>query len=289
MTARPVHTGENGRVATTKREDLAEFLRARRQALDPEQVGLPAGTRRRTVGLRREEVALLAGVSVSWYTWLEQGRPINPSDSVLDALARGLRLSPTERDHLHALAARGRPAAPDEQVAEPPDALVRLVTSFEPAPAYVLGPRWDYLAWNRAQARLFPAIDRLAPADRNLVWVVFARADTRTLIVEWESEARRILSEFRADTTNRRDDPHIRALVDRLLAASPEFADWWPRHDVAGFATRLRRYQHPYAGELVFEYQQLIPAEWPGLRVVCQLSIPGDDSAARLAAWHRVV
>ncbi len=265
-----------------RRADLAEFLRVRRQALDPVLLGLPTG-RRRTPGLRREELAQIAGVSVSWYTWLEQGRPINASTDVLDALARALRLDPVERDHLLALAGhplRG-PVAPGRDTV--PDDLVSVLDRLDPSPAYVLGPRWDLLAWNAAYRRLYPAVEHLAPDDRNLVWVVFARPDARDLIGDWEPEARRILSQFRAESTPYRDDPAVLALVARLQAASDVFAAWWPRHDVAGFESRERRFHHPAAGLLRFRYQQLVPAGEPDLRLVVLLPVPGDDSAERLA------
>ena len=139
----------------TRRDELAAFLRARRDALAPADVGLPAGRARRTKGLRREEIAMLAGVSVTWYTWLEQGRPINASVDVLSALARALQLDDAARQHLLALAAR-ESREPIETVEHAPDALVRLITSMEPAPAYVLGPRWEFLAWNRPQSLLYP-------------------------------------------------------------------------------------------------------------------------------------
>lgn len=270
-----------------RRAHLGEFLRARRAAIAPGDVGLPAGTHRRTPGLRREEIAMLAGVSVTWYTWLEQGRRINASRDVLEALARTLRLDTAEREHLFALAAA--PAtSPGDLPDHAPDALVRLIGSMEPAPAYVLGPRWEFLAWNRAQAQLYPLIDRLDDHRRNLLWVVFAEPHARALMADWPVQAPRIMAEFRAGTAALRDDERVALLVDELTAASVEFAEWWPQQDVAGFRTRVRRYRHPRAGDLVFEYQQLIPSEWPGLRVVCQLPVPGDDSAARLAAWHDV-
>jgi transcriptional regulator with XRE-family HTH domain len=272
---------------SSQREELAAFLRARRNALTPAEVGLPTGRSRRTPGLRREEIAMLAGVSVTWYTWLEQGRRINVSTDVLEALARALRLDDAERQHLLTLAVRA-PAAHADDVADVPDALVRLITSMEPAPAYVLGPRWEFLAWNRPQARLYPVIERLDDVDRNLLWAMFAEPSVRPLLDDWPAQARRILAEFRAGTAALRDDPQVATLVDRLRAASPEFADWWPQLDVAQFQTRLRRYHHPRAGELVFEYQQLTPSEWPSLRVVCQLPLPGDDSAERLAAWREI-
>lgn len=268
------------------RADLADFLRHCRAAVEPTQVGLPGGPRRRAPGLRREEVALLAGVSVTWYTWLEQGRPINASRSVLDALARTLLLDPAQHDHLLALAAGDdtRPPADDPLADDPlPDALVRAIEAFSPHPAYVLGPCWEYLAWNASQARLYPQVEQLDEAQRNLLAIVFTDPAARDLIVDWENEARHMLSQFRADTAAQRSDPVVVALVDRLLGASPEFAAWWPQHDVSSFHTRLRRYRHGLAGELCFEYQQFTPAEWPRYRVVVQLPVPDDDSAARLA------
>jgi transcriptional regulator with XRE-family HTH domain len=265
-----------------RRSDLSEFLRARRGALRPEDVGLEPGTRRRIVGLRREEVAMLAGVSVSWYTWLEQGRPINASIDVLDSLARVLRLDPVEREHLLMLA--GHPArrevSPGRDAAPP--SLVHLLTALAPAPAYVLGPRWDFLAWNEPFARLYPAVTECPPGDRNLVLVIFTEPSARRLIVDWEGEARRVLSQFRAEIVAIADDPAVVSLVARLERESPEFAAWWPRHDVAGFETHRRTFDHPRAGTLVFEQQQLIPAGEPDLRVVVHLPIDGDDSAERL-------
>ena len=276
----------NGEV-DRRRQHLAEFLRARRDALTPADVGLPEGRSRRTKGLRREEVALLAGVSVTWYTWLEQGRPINASVDVLDALARTLQLDEAEHHHLLTLATRpsGEPIA---EIEHAPDALMRLITSMEPAPAYVLGPRWEFLAWNRSQELLYPTIGHLADDDRNLLWVVFAEPTARRLIADWPDQARRILAEFRAGTAELRSDAKVIDLVARLRAASTEFDEWWPQLDVAQFETRVRRYHHGRAGELAFEYQQLTPSEWPGLKVVCQLPLPGDDSAQRLSAWHSI-
>ena len=273
---------------TDHRVDLAEFLRARRDAVTPEQVGLPPGaTRRRTPGLRREEVAMLAGVSLTWYTWLEQGRRINASDDVLSAIGRALKLDEAGIEHLLALAQPT--AAPIEAPREAPTALVRLIESLDPAPAYVLGPRWEFLAWNAAQARLYPRINDLDGLERNLLWVLFADPFTRQLIVDWDIHARQALAEFRAGTGNLRGDPEFAELVDKLQAESADFAAWWPEHDVSGFETRLRRFRHPAAGLLTFEYQQLAPVEWPGLRVTVQLAVPGDDSADRLAVRHYLV
>jgi transcriptional regulator with XRE-family HTH domain len=267
-----------------RRGDLAEFLRVRRAAVAPADVGLPAGGRRRTAGLRREEVALLAGVSESWYTWLEQGRPIRVSGEVLDALARVLRLDPVERDHLHALAGRPYEQPFTTGVDEVPPHVAAVVARLDPSPAYALGPTWDLIAWNRAQAALSPQVPAAAPTERNLLWLVFVHPGVRALLGDWEGEARRMLSQFRAETTPRRDHPAVRALVERLRDASAEFAAWWPRHDVAGYEHRVRVFHHPSAGDLTFEHVQLVPAGHPELRIVAHLPVAGDDSTARLAA-----
>jgi len=270
-----------------RRRELGAFLRARREALTPEQVNLPRGRARRTPGLRREEVALLAGVSVTWYTWLEQGRRINASTDVLRAIGRALRLDEAGQEHLISLAQPTSVTAPPiSSPEEVPSALRRLIDAFEPAPAYVLGPHWEFAAWNAAQRRLYPPIEQLEGIERNLIWVLFAHEDVRRLIVDWDIHARQALAEFRAATTAVRHDPVVVELVERLSEVSAAFRAWWTEHDVARFETRIRRFDHPRAGLLTFEYQQLTPAEWPALRVVVQLPLPGDDSARRLAVRH---
>jgi transcriptional regulator with XRE-family HTH domain len=269
------------------RGELAEFLRARRDSVSPEQVGLPRGRQRRTPGLRREEVALLAGVSVTWYTWLEQGRRINASPDVLAAIGRALRLDDAGQIHLAALARPARSGVPVPS--EAPSALIRLIRAVEPAPAYVLGPSWEFLAWNAAESRLYPRIEELEGIERNLLWVLFGEPSARSLIAEWDLHARQALAEFRASTASVRGEARFIELISKLRHASTEFTHWWADHDVAGFETRLRRFHHPAAGELTFEYQQFVPAEWPSLRVVCHLPVPGDDSAERLAVRHYLV
>lgn len=230
---------------------------------------------------------MLAGVSVTWYTWLEQGRRINASRDVLAAIGRALRLDDAGIDHLMALTDPGTTVV--EAPAEAPSALLRLLDSLLPAPAYVLGPHWEFIGWNAAQERLYPRIAVLEPPRRNLLWVLFADPATRDLIVDWDIHARQALAEFRSATSSVRHDPTMTELVALLADESEDFASWWPEHDVSGFETRLRRFDHPAAGELTFEYQQLTPVEWPHLRVVAQLPIPGDDSAERLAIRHYLV
>ena len=270
-----------------RRLDIAEFLQARRAHLQPADVGLAPGVRRRTKGLRREEVALLAGVSVSWYTWLEQGRQVNVSVDVLDSLARALHLDAVEHAHLLGLAGHSNRwplgGGPEHDPDDVPGAVRRVLHALDPCPAYLLGPRWDLLARNEAHRRLYPSLDDLRADDRNLVHIVFTRPEVRAVIDGWEEEARRILSQFRADTVAHRDDPEVVALVARLHEESDEFAQWWPRHDVAGFDPHRRSFVHPQVGHLSFELSQLVPAASPDLRIVALVGLPGDDSVQRLA------
>ena len=187
--------GETGivtRSASDHRQELADFLRARRESTRPEQVGLPPGRGRRTPGLRREEVAMLAGVSVTWYTWLEQGRRINASHDVLNAIGRALLLDEAGLEHLIALTDPG--TAGIEAPTEAPSALRRLIDSLMPAPAYVLGPHWEFVAWNTGEERLYPRIAELEPPRLNLIWVLFCDPDTRSLIVDWDIHARQALA-----------------------------------------------------------------------------------------------
>lgn len=293
-------SGRDGRRDGERERELGDFLRSRRAAIDPADVGLPSGHRRRAPGLRREEVALLAGVSVTWYTWLEQGRAERPSRAVLDAVARALRLDDAEHSHLLTLARRaagdgaveassrarraGEGVDAVDLAGHPPDALVRTLDALDPAPSYLLGPRWEYLAWNRAQGLLYPKAESLAVEDRNLLFIVLCEPSARELVVDREDEARAMVTEFRAATALLRGDPDLEELIARLRRESPEFERWWSGLDVAGFHSRLRRYDHPRAGRLTFEYQAFEPAEWPGHRLVTQLPVPGDDSTERLSS-----
>ena len=231
---------------------------------------------------------MLAGVSLTWYTWLEQGRRINASRDVLVAIGRALRLDDAGLEHLLSLAEPGTAGVVDVP-ATPPAALERLIEAL------------DAVAGLRARAALgVPRLEQrrrsgcirassLEPPRRNLLWVLFADPFTRELIVDWDIHARQALAEFRSATTAVRHDPAMIELVEMLRQESEDFDRWWPEHDVSGFETRLRRFNHPTAGVLTFQYQQLTPAEWPSLRVVAQLPVPGDDSAERLAVRHYLV
>jgi transcriptional regulator with XRE-family HTH domain len=245
------------------RAGLAELLRTRRDRLTPADVGLPAGSRRRTAGLRREEVAQLAGVSATYYTFLEQGRDVRPSRQVVAALASALRLSPAERAHLFQLA--GIPLAADDGFqAETADPVVStLVSRLDPFPAYVKGGRWDVLAANRAARVLFTDWPALPPGDRNKVWWMFTEPAARKVYVEWEKEASELLGRFRAAAARRPDDPAFTTLIERLHQASPEVREWWPRYEVRPVGSGTKRLHHPALGDVAFQHIVLQVADHP--------------------------
>ncbi|AAV82443.1 UNVERIFIED_ORG: helix-turn-helix protein [Idiomarina abyssalis] len=214
-----------------KRHELATFLKSRRERLSPTQVGLPCGGRRRTPGLRREEVAALSGVGLTWYTWLEQGRDISASSSFLDNLARALKLDAAERRHLFLLAHGRLPPEPGKTFCEVPPLILRLMRDLSPHAAYVLNLRWDVLAFNK-QADLLFGFNRHPPGQRNLLWMLFTDTVLRERLVDWDSQAVQMLSSFRRDYAHATQEADIQALVTNLQKASPDFSQWWNRHDV---------------------------------------------------------
>jgi len=251
-----------------RQREFGDFLRSRRERLTPASVGLPNGFRRRTPGLRREEVALLAGVGTTWYTWLEQGRDVRASTEVLDALAKALRLDSAERRHLFILADRPAPE-PRATGPEPvPEALVRMLDNMTDQPAYVLGRRWDVLVWNEAAEAIFGDFGRLKGDARNLMHMMFANESHRLLLADWDDLAPLSLAMFRADSARYAGDPDFERLIALLMEESPEFRVWWPRHDVMRQPTTIKRIRHPSAGQLVFEYMSLDVTDRPGMRVV---------------------
>lgn len=268
-------------MAVSARRELADFLGSRRRQLTPSAVGLPAGPNRRTPGLRREEVVLLAGVSHTWYTWLEQGRDIRPSRQVMDALARTLQLTTAEREYVLRLSGN-EPARGDDALEAMPAHLQRLMDALGPSPAYAITSSWAIVGWNRAYELLYPGVAELPAADRNLLWVVFTDPAVRRLLGDWTTDSRRFLTQFRAEVGPRLADPEVVDLVTRLQAASPAFREGWASHDVDRFTSTERRFEHPQAGPVVLEHHQLTPADAAGLQLVVYTAAE-PESAAVLA------
>lgn len=255
---------------TARRREFGDFLRSRRDRLTPSAAGLPSGVRRRTPGLRREEVALLAGVGTTWYTWLEQGRDVRPSAEVLNALAGALRLDAAERQHMFTLAGRPSPEVRSHGPEHVPDALVRMLDCMTGQPAYVLGRRWDVLAWNAAATAVFGDFARLEGDARNMVHLMFANERHRRLLADWNDLAPLSLAMFRADSARYAGDPDFERLISLLMKESPEFRAWWPRHDVMHQPSTIKRIDHPSAGQIEFEYMSLDVSDHPGMRfIVC--------------------
>ncbi|GAA1878846.1 helix-turn-helix transcriptional regulator [Streptantibioticus ferralitis] len=247
------------------RNGLGEFLRSRREKLSPEAVGVPDRRRRRTPGLRREEVAELAGIGVDWYIRLEQGRAVSPSVATLDALARVLRLDDVEKDHLRALARgpRHRPFV-RERV---PEAIQHLIMSLD-QPAYVTGRRWDLLAWNDAAAELFIGCDRLPDEDRNILVYLLLDPQARRLFGPgWSAEAQRVVAQFRTTHDLWSADPAFVDLSTRLRRNCPEFAAWWEQHSILTSGNGQKTLHHPEQGVRTFSYTTFQANEHPALKL----------------------
>jgi transcriptional regulator with XRE-family HTH domain len=257
--------------ASARRKELAAFLQAIRNRSQPADFGFPQGTRRRAVGLRREETAQLVGISTTWYTWIEQGREVNISADALDRLAANLRLTRSERAYLFELAGRRDPHGYPSESDDAPPLLIELLADVG-IPAYLMGRYWDMLGWNAAASELFtgwldvPRDGGEAPP--NLLSFVFLEAWTRTFLVDWETRARRITAEFRADCRNSLDDPALMRMVDRLTAASADFARFWKQHDVLERQGGERRFLHPLRGEIRYQQATLRPDEHERLKLV---------------------
>jgi transcriptional regulator with XRE-family HTH domain len=279
----PARASSAAPLTETPARALGEFIRAHRERLSPLAVGLPPGPRRRTPGLRREEVAQLCGVSPTWYTWIEQGRQVSASADALARIAVALQLSRAERAYLFELAGERDPAEPAPAAADAPATLIATVAHLD-TPAYVLDRQWNALAWNTPAAELFvgwldgPA-DGAARADgtsearetapdRNLLRFTFLEPLARTLIVDWETRARRLVAEFRADSIRHLNDAPMRALIDALAGESEPFARFWASQDVGVREGGSREFDHPRHGRIVYEQITLKPAHREDLLLV---------------------
>ena len=273
--------------AVRRRAELREFLISRRARISPQQAGLPAGGgRRRTPGLRREEVAVLAGVGVSWYQWLEQGRAISVSGQVLDAVGRVLELDDAERRHLYALAGLNppAPAAPDGCPGCGAESLNRLIEAWMPSPAQIMDTHWNNLAVNTAARLVFG----LAAEAQNCLASLFLDGAVSRWIVNRDEVAAGAVANFRAEMTSRPQDARFQQVVDDLRARSAWFAALWERRDVAAVGTVVKVLDHPEAGLVRFESTQLEVPQWPGLRIVLHNPVDAETRSrlARLVGEH---
>jgi transcriptional regulator with XRE-family HTH domain len=266
-----------------RRAELADFLRNRRASIKPEDVGLPSGGRRRTPGLRREEVAQLANIGATWYTWLEQGRDVRASLDVLEALSRALRLNRAERIHL-VLLGRGEEPPPCKSPAERVSpTLRRLIENLGLNPAFILGRRWDYLAWNDAAVALLGDLASVPRASRNHAWLTFTDPARRELFADWEESSRLLVAKFRADSARHLGDPAFESLTAALRKASADFSRAWDRHEVSQTGEGRKNLRHPIVGPLAFSHAVFHPAENSEQRLILYSPLPDHDTAAKLA------
>ncbi|MDA1358624.1 helix-turn-helix transcriptional regulator [Glycomyces luteolus] len=277
--AEPPHLAE-------RRRELADFVRSRRERLTPEVVGLPPGRRRRTPGLRREEVAQLASVGVSWYTWLEQARDITVSPQVLDAIARALRLDAPERSHLFGLAGAVDPA-PRPTGVEVPQSLRAVLRQVEPFPASIQNCRYDLLQYNRTFSRLFTDLDALPPRDRNCMWLAFMDPGWKHALVERRETLELMVANFRRFGTAHYEETHWRQLVDRLLAASPEFREIWDRRNVADKVQEIKLFRNRDVGLVRLHADRLWTQPGWGMRLTV-FSPADDETAEKLERLRRL-
>lgn len=274
-----------------RRLELANFLRNRRGRIKPELFGLPHFSRRRTPGLRREELAQLAGVSVSWYTWLEQGRSITASDQVLESIARILQLDWTERRHLFQLA-RDQPSSPKpikENISESIiSELQPVLDSFGFCPAYIIDPFWNLVAGNQIAYRVF--VDYTSVVDyedlpwreRNLMWGLFTNPYQKKLLLDWENEAKRCIALFRFSSNQYIGEPWFTEFIDDLKYISPYFQEWWPQYDIQSPHGKLKILNHPIVGKLVLQATTLLIPDSPELQLIVYTPLPEEDTAGKL-------
>jgi len=260
------------------RRELGDFVRAQREKLTPAMAGLSVSTRRRTPGLRREEVAQLCGLSVTWYTWIEQGRDVSVSPTALARLANTLRLGRAERAYLFELAGKRDPDQHESDISNVPAAVFACVAAIA-TPAYILDRSWTARGWNASAARLFVGwLD--GPHDRNLLRYIFLAAAARSLICSWEERARRVVAEFRAACSAHLNDPSLRAVIDGLRQQSPAFGRFWDQHGVVGREGGERTFHHPADGFVRYEQVTFDLATQPDLKLTVLVGGATDGAAA---------
>jgi transcriptional regulator with XRE-family HTH domain len=259
---------------------MAAFLRARRESLQPEDIGIQRRGRRRVKGLRRHEVADTAAVSVTWYTWLEQGRDIHTTPQVIEALARALQLDDNGHRYLRRLAGVTPKSMLPSQRPTGGSSLIALVDSLLPNPAHLMLPATDLLAWNRAYAELFVDPLTLEEHERNGLWIQVMCPELRERLVDWEAETQLAAGRFRAEAAKYPGDPHFAEVVDRLSAESVVFRHIWQRHEVQGFADHVEVIEHPGVGTVRARLVQLRPLDHPDLLLMVHML---DDDQSRAA------
>lgn len=266
-----------------RHRELAHFLRSRRERLLPENVGIPKGSRRRTPGLRRGEVAMLAGMSLEWYTYLEQGRDIQVSAEVLNSLSRVLKLDNNERRHLYTLAHRQYPSEEKRLQNSIKPSLQNVLDELISSPAYVIDERLNVIAWNKAFCAVYGDYQLMNERERNLVWITFTSSYFREIKGEhWEGSALRCLAQFRAGYGRNIEDTWWSEQILELSNISNEFKVMWQQQEVIYAPEGHKVICHPIAGSLVFEYLAFWAADSPELQIVINTPVSSTETAGKV-------
>ncbi|MDR1482867.1 MAG: helix-turn-helix transcriptional regulator [Synergistaceae bacterium] len=266
-------------------KELGDFLKTRRAKILPSQVGLPEGIRRRTPGLRREEIASLAGVGLTWYTWIEQGRSIQVSTQVLESLARVLMLDKQEIIHLYTLAQLAPPTnfpAYDETVNP---MLQHVLDSLQFSPAVIIDARWNVIAWNNAAAGILLNYSKINVYQRNVIRIMFTNEEFKKTFTDWRSSAQGMLARFRTTYGKFIDDPWIEEFVEDLKNESSEFNLWWPMHNVKMEEERFKTVIHPILGQLKFEYTSYLVSNNSNLKMTVFTPIDGTGTKEKITQF----
>ncbi|MCC5466650.1 helix-turn-helix transcriptional regulator [Pelosinus baikalensis] len=280
----------NQAVEKNRRIELAKFLRNRRERLNPKEYNLLVSLRRRTLGLRREEVAQLAGVGVSWYTWLEQGRPITVSEQVLESITHVLKLDWAERRHLFLLARDHPPSLPQRNENTPPiiPGLQDILDAFGICPAYALDRCWNIVSWNRSACEVFVDFSTLPAQEQNFVWLLFTHPAMTDRLLNWETLARRCLAVFRFGTDQYIGESWYIEFVENIKCANPLFREWWEQYDIATTPPERKEFNHPKVGRLVLRPTVLSLPAAPELKIVVYTPFPDENTAEKLAKLIRL-
>jgi transcriptional regulator with XRE-family HTH domain len=262
--------------------ELGDFLKTRRARILPSQAGLKQDTRRRTPGLRREEVAQLAGIGLTWYTWLEQGRHIHVSVQVLDSLSRILLLDQQERVHLYSLANQPVPNDIPEYQGTVNPLLQHVLDNMTLCPSFVADWRWNVIAWNRAAIAVLGDFCKMNTRQRNVVWAMFTENYYKLLYDHWDVHAKSLLGRFRSTCGKYIEDPWLNQLIEDLREQSPEFRLWWPLHEIQNDSGVYKQYNHPIGGRLDFESSSFDIPDQPGSRLFVHVPTVGTDTAEKM-------
>ncbi|MED4210686.1 helix-turn-helix transcriptional regulator [Priestia megaterium] len=251
-----------------RRRELGDFLKVRRERLSPGDFNLPIGARRRAKGLRREEVSQLAGIGVTWYTWLEQGRDIQVSSEVLEAISRIFTLNKEEKEHLFLLGNQPLPSTTVQNERENIDRVVKnLLSQLGHCPAYVTDEKLNIVDWNKAAIKVFGDFNEMDERNRNAVWRCFTSKEYQNLFQNWEDHAQRLIAQFRLAYTRFVGDEWFKTIISELSEESPHFYEWWSNHEVLGTPCGKKTIIHPVVGEMIMDHITLQVYDAPELKV----------------------